>query len=279
VTTFKDILVHVEDEAHDRGRIDAAVALAKQHQAHLVGLHLILDATIPAALLGMIPSEALAAQRDAARQEMEAACAAFRARLDRAGVAGESRVVQTPEEAAAATISLHARHADLVILGQPDPSEPGGEALSAQVTLGAGRPVLVVPYVGPQERLGQRVLIAWNAAREAARAVHDALPILKRAKAAFALEIDPESEPERGRPPAGVSLALHLARHGVKVETTQTVAGEISVADAILGTAADLGIDLIVMGAYGHSRLRELILGGVSRQLLRTMTVPVFLSH
>jgi nucleotide-binding universal stress UspA family protein len=137
--------------------------------------------------------------------------------------------------------------------------------------------VLVVPRYGTFDTVGERVLVAWNGSREATRAVHDALPILKLATKVTVLSIDPERDTGDRIPSA--DIALHLARHGVAAEGTSTVGLDISVGDLLLSRAADLGADLIVMGAYGHSRMRELVLGGATRHILQHMTVPVLMSH
>jgi len=145
------------------------------------------------------------------------------------------------------------------------------------LALGVGRPVLIVPRYGTFETVGERVLVAWNGSREATRAVHDALPLLKLASSVTVLSIDPEHDTGDRIP--GADIALHLARHGVAAEGMSTVGLDISVGDLLLSRAADLGADLIVMGAYGHSRVRELVLGGATRHILQHMTVPVLMSH
>jgi nucleotide-binding universal stress UspA family protein len=139
-----------------------------------------------------------------------------------------------------------------------------------------GRPVLVVPRYGTFPTIGERVLVAWNGAREAVRAVNDALPLLQRAQLVTVLSIDP-SDADHRIPSADITL--HLARHGVTAVAAQTRGTDLLVADILLSYAADLGADLIVSGAYGHTRLRELVLGGMTRHLLQTMTVPVLMSH
>jgi nucleotide-binding universal stress UspA family protein len=145
------------------------------------------------------------------------------------------------------------------------------------LALGVGRPVLVVPRYGTFERLGERVLIAWNGSREATRAVHDAIPILKRAITVTVLSIDPEVDSPPRTPSADITL--HLARHGIAAEAASTSSVDFGVGNALLSRAADLGADLIVMGAYGHSRMREMVLSGATRHLLQNMTVPVLMSH
>jgi nucleotide-binding universal stress UspA family protein len=145
--------------------------------------------------------------------------------------------------------------------------------------MGAGRPVLIVPYVGTFKTLGQRVLVAWNASREATRAVNDALPLLERASSVRVLSVNPRRGIAGHGPIAGADMSLHLARHGVRVEAAAVNTDDVRVDDMLLSQAADAGADLIVMGAYGHSRLGEYVLGGATRHLLRQITVPVFMSH
>ncbi len=147
------------------------------------------------------------------------------------------------------------------------------------VAFASGRPVLVVPYAGHFESVGGRVLIGWNATREAARAVNDAMPLLAIADAVTVLTIDPRAGPDAHGELPGADISLHLARHGVKADIERTVSADIPVGDVLLSRAADLGAELLVTGAYGHSRVRELLLGGATRALLRSMTVPVLMSH
>jgi nucleotide-binding universal stress UspA family protein len=174
----------------------------------------------------------------------------------------------------------HSRSADLIVAGQTDPdweSSPLRD-VAEHLALESGRPVLVVPYVGRYPEIGRNVVIAWKAGREAARAVFDALPILKQAEQVQILEID-EGGGGRNGTSADTSIAVALARHGIKPAVRTSVAGEISVGDEILSRLADMGADLLVMGAYGHSRMRELVFGGVTRHIARHMTVPTLFAH
>jgi nucleotide-binding universal stress UspA family protein len=136
-----------------------------------------------------------------------------------------------------------------------------------------------VPYAGQFERVGERVLVAWNASRESTRAINDALPLLKNAAMVTVLAVNPKHGIEGHGDVPAADIALHLARHGVKAEAAHTIAKDISEGDALLSYAADLGVDLIVSGGYGHSRAREMVFGGVTRTLLQEMTVPMLLSH
>jgi nucleotide-binding universal stress UspA family protein len=278
--TFKDILIHVDADKTMAARTRVAVALARSHDAHLTGVCFAADPVIPATLFGMVPPSLLETQHEAAVERANAAAAAFRSAVTKAGLPGDCRVVECLEGDLAYLLGLHARHADLVVLGQPDPegAVAGGPGLPATVALDCGRPVIMVPFIGTAATIGERVMVAWDGGREAARAVNDALPILERAKSVTVLSVNPTSDGDGRREP-GADIALHLARHGVKVEAQRRITTEISAGDAILNEITDKGSDLLVMGAYGHSRLRELVLGGVTRQILASMTVPVLMSH
>ena len=278
--SLKEILVTLEAGAALERRILHAADLALAHEAHLVGLSVI----EPLNLAGYF-SPGLQAIVEAEERHLEAAEhaarkieAEFRAACSRLGLSAEWRLGKG--DTADVTVE-HARYADLTITGQVNPESPppGGAArLPERLALDSGRPVLIVPYVGRWETFGRRVLVSWNRAREAVRAVNDALPILQKAEHVTVLSINVEPGDSRLNPP-GADVALHLARHGIKVESSHTVAKDIAVGSAILSRASDLGADLIVMGCYGHSRVRELVLGGASREILGHMTVPVLMSH
>jgi nucleotide-binding universal stress UspA family protein len=278
---IKDVLVQVDGSKTAAARFAAAIDLAQTHGAHLTGLCLAVEPPVPATILGMIPPDLLTNQKQAVLEQAETATAQFRVAVEAAGVRGESRIVQVLELDAVDVFIQHARHADLAILSQADPEEMSalGRQFAADFLMGSGRPVIVIPYIGPAPTLGQRVLVAWDGGREATRAVNDSLPLLKRAHMVTVLSVNPDVSSDAGRRDPGADISLHLARHGVKVTAARTVARETSTSDVILADIADNGIDLLVMGAYGHSRLRELVLGGVTRHLLDHMTVPVLMSH
>jgi nucleotide-binding universal stress UspA family protein len=151
--------------------------------------------------------------------------------------------------------------------------------LPEKVVLESGRPVVVIPFIGAPQTIGKRVMVAWNASRESVRAVNDALPVLVQSDTVEVLAINPPAgETGDGDIPCA-DICLHLARHGVNAVAESMQAADISVGDVLLSRAADRGVDLIVMGAYGHSRFREIVLSGVSRRLFNHMTVPVLFSH
>ena len=181
----------------------------------------------------------------------------------------------------ASVLGMHARYADLVVPGQVDPDQPPyvGHHLPEEVVLSAGRPALIEPYDWALETLGDRVLIAWDASREAARAVSDALPILERAGSVLVASVNPKQTPLGHGELPGADIALHLARHGIDVEVRSIEVDQMEIGEALLSFAADAARDLLVMGAYAHSRLRELVLGGATRTVLGRTTLPVLMAH
>jgi len=182
---------------------------------------------------------------------------------------------------ALAVVTLHARYADLVIIAQDDGTGASGvsDQFAERLLLSAGRPVLVVPYAREKRPIGDNVLVAWNASREATRALTDALPLLQGAKQVHVAAFNPGAPNGQHGEVPGADIGLYLSRHGVKVTVSQYRADDIDVGNQLLSRVADLDADLIVMGAYGRSRVSELILGGVTRTILESMTVPVLMSH
>lgn len=271
-----DLLVVVDNDPACASRIDVARRLAEAHEAHLTGLH-VMPRPVPLYSDAPTPASLETMQRQELEQAAARAAALFEGRTRGTTARTEWRVVEGhPLE----VVTVHGLHADLIVVGQGrDLGEASADlsSLPADLVLAAGRPMLVVPRYGTFPSVGADVLVAWDASREATRAVHDALPLLRRARKVTVLSIDPE---DTGEPRiAGGDVALHLARHGVPVQTATVSGADIAVGDLLLSYGADHGIDLIVMGAYGHTRFRELILGGATRQLLQSMTVPVFMSH
>jgi nucleotide-binding universal stress UspA family protein len=282
---FKDILVALDTMPSTRRRVELAAALAQRFDGHLVGVHAALAAVPPRArgyfeyfdqsLLEPLYrdfGEKLQAEAEASRE-------VFEATANRLGISAEWRLVSGyPSE----TIALHGRYADLIVLGQLDPDDLQARLLRPlpeEVALAAGRPVLVTPYAGSWDRIGGRVLVGWDASREATRAVNDAMPLLAAAEAVTVIAVDPAAGPAGHGEVPGADIALHLARHGVTATIESTVSAGIGIGNALLSRASDLAADLLVMGAYGHSRVRELLLGGATRTIINSMTLPVLMSH
>jgi nucleotide-binding universal stress UspA family protein len=274
---LKDLLVHVDNDPACTTRVDVAVALAATHGAHLTGLRVLGSPPLPSYVEVELPpsvrEELRRRQEELARQAEER----FHERARRRGISGEWRLERSGD--IVGVMKLHARYADLTVVGQGIDLKDAPHDLAflpEELALGVGRPVLVVPRYGTFETVGERVLVAWNGSREATRAVHDALPLLTRATKVTVLSIDPS---DSGSRVPSADITLHLARHDVVAEAASTVGLDLAVGDVLLSRAADLGADLIVMGAYGHSRVREMVLGGATRHILQHMTVPVLMSH
>lgn len=278
--SYKSILVHLDASERARSRLAFALDLAKRFEAHLTGLFLIFRPETQS-LYVMAGSAEYFVDREAIREEAEAGVARqFHESVGRAKVKGDWR---SSNGDANAVVPHAARLSDLAIVGQCDPDDPESfvaEQFVENLVLNAGRPVLVFPYAGDFATVGAHVLLAWDGSREATRALHDALPLLARAEQVTVLTLNAlEKEPPANRFP-GADIADVLARHGVNVITdaNEGVQG-LSVGEALLSRASDIGADLIVMGGYGHSRWRELVMGGATRSILRSMTVPVLMSH
>ena len=275
---YKDILVVVDDTPACDERVNVALRLAARHEAHLIGL-MVNEVYVSPIAAARIPSGLL----DEHRRAVQEARGRVREQFERlASAAGVPHEWHAAEGDPMMAVALFSRHADLAVIGQESRDHAGfGTAgkLAEQVVLASGRPILVVPCAGAYPSVGRRVLVAWDASREAARAVADALPLLKAAGHVVTLSANPESGAGHHGELPGADIARHLARHGVRVEVQRVSSKDVSIADLLLNRIMDESFDLLVMGAYGHARVREIWLGGVTRRLMESMTVPVFISH
>ena len=274
-----DILVHIDQSPRALMRLDIAAELARQHGAHLTALQVI-DVALPVMAMGdggggAVIAELMEQMRQSALAAGVKLKVAFEAALARDGIMGEWRQVEgTTQE----ILALHGRYADLLVLGQDDPESDSAGLLEAMV-FDCGRPVLAIPFAGSFKTIGKRVLVGWNASREASRALHDALPLITKAETATVFLAKATRGLDGHGEEPGADIARHMVRHGLKVEVAMAIAHDVPDSALLLNHANDMGADLLVMGAYGHWRLREFILGGMTRSLLREMTVPVLLSH
>ena len=279
--SYKDLLVVLGSDAASRGRMALAAALAERFAAHLVGLYPFPVPDIPRTLGYYNPAlfdPIFRELREKAQEVCDREREAFEHAASLRGLSAEWRVTEGLE----ADPAVHARYVDLMILGQLDPDGGDTELIRPRpelVALASGRPILAVPYAGQFETVGRRVLIGWNATREATRAVNDAMPLLAGADVVTVLTIDAREGPDAHGELPGADISLHLARHGVKATIERTVSAGVPAGEVLLSRAADLGADLLVIGAYGHSRMRDLLLGGATRSILQSMTVPVLMSH
>jgi len=276
---YKTILVHLDRGARSRARLDLGFALADACGAHLVGLYALSAAQMPSYVRAEASRIIIEAEEKNRGEAQAAAEAMFRAAAQRNG--GVKSEWRASKRDALAAVRLSARYADLVVAGQREPEDDSGLApdFTEELVLSTGRPVLFMPYAGKFERLCRRVLVAWNAGREAARAVTDALPLLARAEKVEVVAFSPEKGGADHGDVPGADIGLFLARHGVKVTVAAQYGEDLHIGEQILSRAADFGADLIVMGAYGHSRMRQIVLGGATRTLLEAMTAPVLMSH
>jgi nucleotide-binding universal stress UspA family protein len=282
MVTYKTILVLLEQAGEPRHRVRIAVDLARSFSAGLVGVYLSTSPEITPSVAALLPDEIVDRYLRGSGDVQYAAERAFR----EAAAQAEWRDVEwrspsgPPLDAAVA----HGRCADLIVVGQPQVGEAASlfsSQLASAVLMETGRPLLVVPYVGAPARLGDNVLVAWDGGREASRAVADAMPLLRRAGRVTVGCFDPGAS-DRGADTAGrARLTEYLRRHGITVEIDYTRLGpiDIPVGEWLLSRVADLGCDLVVMGGYAHPRWREQVLGGATRTLLSSMTVPVLMSH
>lgn len=278
--SYKTLLVHLDDSRRCETRVALALDLARRWDAHLIGLYLVaqdiaepLPGDDAGQVAGLVAS--LAAQAAERRARAEHAFAAA------AGQAGRTVEWRAPAGQPLDVATLHARHADLLILGQPDPHDPASYVernFVGDLVLAAGRPALVIPRAGAVPTLGENVLVAWDGSREAARALADALPLLRRARF-VAVDIVKRTD-DYAAAPGAIDVAAWLATHGVRASFSTTPRHGIAGTGAtLLNRASDLHADLLVMGAYGHSRARERVWGGVTRTMLESMTVPVLMAH
>ncbi|MBV8616354.1 MAG: universal stress protein [Acetobacteraceae bacterium] len=284
---LRDLLVVLDGSPHDEARLALALDLARRHDAHLTGF-CPLDALAgvhPSVVVGPYPEmfafpDAVREFRARATEKARSMEAEFRNQLRRQGVNGDWEAeTGLPTD----VVARRGRSTDLLVLGQADPEDmtlPSPMALIEDALMRTGRPLLLVPYAGRFETIGGNALIGWNDSREAARAAHDALPLLAPSARVTVLTVRHGRQVQDGDELPGAEVATHLARHGLRVTAACSVRdASVSDADVLLNHASDIGADLLVMGGYGRSRAREILLGGVTRSLLRCMTVPVLMSR
>ena len=274
---YRTILVCLESRERAEAVLRLAVKVAERQQGHLIALHVVPN--VFANLTTEVSLEYVDQARKEARANAEAIESTFRQIVATAKISSEWRIEEPSGVRGDAVAAGHALAADLVIAGQPGaPDGDGGETVT-DALIGSGRPLLLVPYAGQYEGVGKNVMVAWNGTREAARALFDSLPLLKEAERVRILAVDPD----RQMSPAGAATAdavvKALGRHAIEADAVRSYSGEISVGDDLLSQLADHGCDLLVMGCYGHSRLREFFFGGVTRHILQHMTVPVLMSR
>ena len=276
---FGTILVHIDDNEHSWQRLEAAIRLASDSDARLVGIYLAPTLDISPSIAALLPADLILSRQGELGALQHEAEHRFRSATEAAGLARTGW--RAPAGPAPDEIVAHGRCADLLLLGQSNRSDKDSDfskELVVAALLSVGRPLLIIPHVGVATAPGRNILVAWNGSRESARAVADAMPMLERAQQVIVLAADDVD----GR---GISHSLSNGRlidwlrdHGIEARL-ECVSADIDIGEALLSGAADHGADLIVMGGYGHARLREMVLGSVTQTLLRAMTVPLLMSH
>lgn len=275
------IAVHLDAEQSCRRRIDVAIKLAKEHNAEIVGVYPV-DTGVQSTYSGTaLPSEVTKMIRERMHEGREETRRLFEEITSSAGIKAHWRA---PRGAVEDVLALHARYSALLVMSKTDDPQSTASPITANlpeaVIMAAGRPVLMVPAVGNMNTIADRVLFCWDKKREAARAFTDAAPLLRTAKELVVLAIDEDTESLREQDVqendfSDLCTALGYPAPKVLLRSSK----DVGVGNVILNTATDYGSDLIVMGAYGHSRMRQWIMGGASKTLLNSMTVPVLMSH
>jgi len=275
---IKDLVVSLSVGASRDAAGPYAISVAEAFGAHVAGIAFSYEPVIPPTIMGTIPASFVESQRDENDRAANDARAKFDEAARRAGVSSESRTLSASLAGSADRFATIARRFDLAVVGQAEPERAAPEELIVENALfSSGRPMLIVPYIQKAELTLDRVMVCWDASRNAARAIADAMPFLKRARVIDVVIV--ASERIKSDEIPGADIGQHLARHDLKVEVRRIVSPDTDVASTILSHAADTAADFIVMGGYGHSRLREFILGGATRGMLQAMTLPTLMSH
>jgi nucleotide-binding universal stress UspA family protein len=274
---IKDIVVNLSVSAKESPASDYAIAVAAAFDAHLTGIAFLYDPIVPLSGAGHVPAEVIVTQHDY-QDAVRAVRERFAAASADAGITAKQLTLSASAVGAGDQFGKIARRFDLAVVGQAEPETNASEGIIVEAALfDSGRPVIIVPYIQKAPLKLDRVTVCWDGSRAAARAIGDAMPLMQRAGSVEVVAVTNE----RGKQDQveGADIGAHLARHGLNVEVKRIPLGDIDVADMLLSHAADAEIDFIVMGGYGHSRLRQFVLGGVTRSILRSMTAPVLMSH
>jgi nucleotide-binding universal stress UspA family protein len=274
---LKDIVVNLSGRAERDFAADYAISVAKTFGAHVAGISFLYEPVIPDGSLGGVPVDLIELQREENSKLANTAADRFSAAAKAAGVSAETRIIDATLGGGASMFGQIARRFDLAVVPQAQREHGASEQLIVEAALfESGRPVVVVPYIQKEGLTLEHVLVCWDGGRVAARAIADAMPLLERAKTVEVLIVEEQRKHDEV---TGANMVDHLTRHGVTAQLKRTVKGDVTIEDAILDYAADSSADLLVMGGYGHSRLREFVLGGVTRSILGSMTLPVLMSH
>jgi nucleotide-binding universal stress UspA family protein len=274
---LKDVVVNLSSQGPRDFAAEYATSIAAMFGAHITGVSFVYEPVIPDGMLGGVPVDLIELQRQENSKAANDAISRFDAAAKKAGLSAETRLLDATFGGAATSFAQISRRFDLVVVGQAQRERgPADDLVIEGALFESGRPLVVVPYIQRRGITLERVLACWDGSRTAARAIGDAMPLLERAKA---VEVVIVAEERKSEEMTGANMNAHLVRHGVAASVKRIAKGDIAIQDALLSYAADSGADFMVMGGYGHSRLREFILGGVTRGILASMTLPVLMSH
>lgn len=279
--SYKTILVHVDDAANVAARVEIAATIAIAQEAHLIGATLTgISRFIEEAVVANSYNPAITPYLDTLRQRAALRLDEFDEQVRHIGVHSFER--QLIDDDASGGINLAARHSDLVVVGQSDPDRPAlalETDLPKYVAMTSGTPVLVIPFAGKFPSVGMHVMIAWNGSREASRAVQDAMPLLRVAQQVDVIIFNPTERSDLHSGAPHTEIIEYLRRHGVEAKRRVETVKPGKLGATLLSLATASPADLLVMGCYGHTRFREMLLGGVTRVVLASMSIPVFMSH
>jgi len=276
---YRDILVHVDTTPAGEARLGLGIVLAQRFNAHLTGIHIVPEAEVPPTYKPSAVERVAEVYAETARAAAATTEALFHDRVRGLTLATDYRTMQGD---IADRLRQASRFVDLVVIGQADTENPAGLdpfVLSERVVFGSAAPMLVVPILFRAPEIGRSVLVGWDGSGEAARAIRDALPFLRRASRVTVVAVDPDRQ---GHLPGGAdtnAMVTHLARHAVNAVADVIHSGERHAAEVLLSRAADVDADTIVMGAYGHLRVREFLLGGTTPDILEHTSIPVLVSR
>lgn len=276
---IRDILVNLAQGAERDAAAEYAASLAVEFGANLTGLSVAYEIDVPPFYMGALPTDFIDAQVLENQSAAEKAATRLADIAKGVGVAHEVRTLSASLGVAANAFARMARLFDVTVVAQPDPDKPGPEEVLAETALlESGRAVLVVPYIQEKPFTAERAVVAWDGSRASARALAEALPLLHRTKVVEVFRVVTDAAETVDE--EGLEVARHLARHNLDAQVRHLpVASGMSISASILNEVSDQGADLVVMGGYGHSRLKEMVLGGVTRDILASMTVPVLMAH
>jgi len=279
--TYKTIVVSLNNVSRSDALLAASMAIAAKHDAHLIGLYVIPAVRVYPEMSMHAAPAVMDAYKVFFEEHAAASEKAFKSAARKNGIETEWRKAEISSPNIADGVIEHGLQADLIIASQENEDANDGVEpdFCERIVMESGRPVLLIPKDGEFTDIGENIIVGWNATREAARAVFDAIPLLEQSQATRLIWVDPQITRQKAGNLPGSEMAVTLARHGINSTAEAMPTDRIGQGDALLNRAADLGADLIVMGAYGHSRMREFVFGGATRTVLDHMTVPVLMSH